>query len=452
LLLGAVLALDSADRSSIGAVAPALQDAFHIDNADIGALAAAFAVVGVIATLPAGALADRVHRTRLLGGACALWSIAMVVVGSANGYTWLFVSRLFLGAMVAVAGPVTASLVGDLFSATERGRALGLIDSGELVGGGLGFLFAAGLVVFVDWRTVYWVLGVPGGLLAYHIWTMREPARGERNAEAGDVIELTDTERSVRAQHIEPKEELVLHGDQSRMPMRKAVWWVLRVPTNVVIIVASSIGTMFLTAVQTFGVLFAVHEYGVTRGQAVILLPIVGVGAFAGTLAGGRLGDQMMQRGWVSGRIWVAIFGYVLACAALFPALLTRSLPTALPFLVVAGGGLGLANPTLDAARLDIVHPQLWGRAESIRSVLRTGFTALAPLLFGYAADAFGLRTAFLIALPALLANALVLVFATRSYPSDVATVAASVDPDTPIPTPTDHGDDVSRPAPLSSG
>jgi hypothetical protein len=73
-------------------------------------------------------------------------------------------------------------------------------------------------------------------------------------------------------------------------------------------------------------------------------------------------------------------------------------------------------------------------------------------LLFGYAADAFGLRTAFLVALPALLANALVLVYATRSYPSDVATVAASVDPDTPMPVRDDRGADVSAPARRSSG
>jgi hypothetical protein len=99
----------------------------------------------------------------------------------------------------------------------------------------------------------------------------------------------------------------------------------------------------------------------------------------------------------------------------------------ALPFIVVAGAGLGAANAPLDAARLDVVHPQLWGRAESARSAVRTGATAAAPLAFGVLADAFGLRTAFLVALPALVANAVGLWFASRTYAEDVATVAVSL-------------------------
>jgi predicted MFS family arabinose efflux permease len=430
ILLASVLALDSADRSSIGAVAPSLKDAFALDNTEIGALSAAFAIVGVIATVPAGVLADRVHRARLLAGACVCWSVAMIFVGLATNYSWLFVSRLFLGAMIAVAGPVTASLTGDLFSPVERGRALSLVDMGELVGAGAGFVFAATIVVVADWRAVYWLLGVPGALLAYHLWRMREPARGAQSAETGDVLELNEAERAVSAQHIEPHEDLVLVGDQSDMPLAHAIGWVLRVPTNVIIIIASSMGTMFLTAVQTFGVLYVVSAYGVSRGEAVLFLPLVGAGAVVGTIAGGRTGDLLLERGVIAGRIWVGIAGYVVACAGLLPALLTRSIAIALPFFVLAGAGLGAANPPLDAARLDIVHPQLWGRAESVRSVIRTGATAASPLLFGLLADAFSLRTAFLVTLPALLANGLMLLYATRSYPSDVATVAASVDPE----------------------
>src|SRR5207253_8681918 len=41
----------------------------------------------------------------------------------------------------------------------------------------------------------------------------------------------------------------------------------------------------------------------------------------------------------------------------------------------------------LDAARLDIMPALLWGRAESVRTLLRSLAQALAPLIFGAVSD-----------------------------------------------------------------
>ncbi|WP_211273108.1 hypothetical protein, partial [Streptomyces albus] len=59
----------------------------------------------------------------------------------------------------------------------------------------------------------------------------------------------------------------------------------------------------------------------------------------------------------------------------------------ALPLLVGGTALLGAVNPPLDAARLDIVPPLLWGTAEGTRTVLRTLSEAMAPTLFGFVAD-----------------------------------------------------------------
>jgi hypothetical protein len=123
-----------------------------------------------------------------------------------------------------------------------------------------------------------------------------------------------------------------------------------------------------------------------------------------------------------------------------------------LPAIWFDVGGAALlsgANPGLDAARLDIMPAQLWGRAESVRSFLRSLAQAVAPLAFGglsdliagiapaqvpvgthsgviSASEARGLEIAFLIMLVALLAAALFLFGARKRYPRDVATAAAS--------------------------
>ena len=63
----------------------------------------------------------------------------------------------------------------------------------------------------------------------------------------------------------------------------------------------------------------------------------------------------------------------MLAITVVFaPGITTTSVAVALPLLTLAAALLGAANPPMDAARLDIIPPALWGRAEAVRTLLRT--------------------------------------------------------------------------------
>jgi len=104
----------------------------------------------------------------------------------------------------------------------------------------------------------------------------------------------------------------------------------------------------------------------------------------------------------------------------------------ALPYISFAALALSAQNPPIDAARLDIVHPLLWGRAEGIRTFLRTSAQAFAPLLFGAVSDYVlgggrsGLQWTFALMLLPLAASAYFLYKALGTYPRDVASVSAS--------------------------
>lgn len=65
-LLACVLALDSADKATVGATALQLERDLHIGNTAIGLLVTVSTAIGAVATLPAGALTDRANRTKLL--------------------------------------------------------------------------------------------------------------------------------------------------------------------------------------------------------------------------------------------------------------------------------------------------------------------------------------------------------------------------------------------------
>ncbi|HET8558713.1 MAG TPA: MFS transporter, partial [Gaiellaceae bacterium] len=114
-ILAAILGLSGADAATVGASASELRHSLHISNTDIGLLVAVSSLVGALATLPFGVLADRVTRTRVLGGTILLWGAAMLWSATATNFTELLWTRLFLGAVTASAGPMVASLVGDWF-------------------------------------------------------------------------------------------------------------------------------------------------------------------------------------------------------------------------------------------------------------------------------------------------------------------------------------------------
>jgi MFS family permease len=241
---------------------------------------------------------------------------------------------------------------------------------------------------------------------------------------------------------------LVLHED----PTKKSLWWAVRyvllVPTNRVLIVSSALGFFFFSGLRTFAVVFLRGRYHLDQGTANVVLFVIGIGAIVGVLAGGRVADMLLERHRVAARPVVAGICFLIAVGLFLPGLSTTTLLVAAPLFFIAAAGLGGANPPLDAARLDLMPGRLWGRAEAVRTVLRYALGAVAPVLFGLvsawlggtsehsfgqehrtvsAQAAAGLAGAFSIMLiPLLIAGLLILFWAQRTYPRDVATAVAS--------------------------
>jgi MFS family permease len=441
-VLALVLALDSADRSTLGVLAPSLKSAFHIGNTQIGMLAAAFSLVGGLATLPVGVLADRVRRVRLIGFAVVLWSMTMGVTAGSVSFAMLFVSRMALGIVTAAAGPPVSSLIGDLYPIDRRSQALSWVRSGELVGAGAGFLVSGLVVAVFSWRAVFVVLALAGVAVAWAVARRPEPRRGATETFGAEPTADHTLYQLLAAADVRPDPHGELHGDQRDRSLLWAIAYTLRIRTMVVVIIAGSLGDFFFSGLQVFAVVFAVHEFGISQAGAALLVPVAGAGAFFGLIGGGWLADSLIERGHISGRIEVGLWSFPLACVVIVPALFIHSVFLALPFLIVGSALLTAPNPALDAARLDVVHPELRGRAESVRSLCRVAAQATGPLAFGLLADhqagggVDGVRNAFLVTVPLLAANGLVLLAALHTYPSDVEAVARSTrDPEPSVQT-----------------
>jgi MFS family permease len=441
-VLACVLGLSGADAATVGASATALRAGLHISNTDIGLLVAVTSLVGAVATLPFGVLADRVRRTWTLGAVIVLWGVAMLWSAAVSDFQELLLARVFLGAVTAAAGPLVASLVGDWFGSWERGRVYSYILTGELLGAGFGFA-VTGDIAALSWRAAFVILALPAFVLAWLVFRLREPERGGKGVLAHaseapppvadtDVPQETDAQRLARERGLRVDPELVLGVDPRRMSLLAATRYVLRVRTNIILIAASACGYYFLAGVQTFGSEFAKEQYSINQALANLLLLVIGLGAVGGVLAGGAIGDALLRRGYLTGRIVTPAVAAALTAILFVPAVFTRGAVTAVPYLLAAVFMLSAQNPPLDAARLDIMPPLLWGRAEAVRTLLRSLAQALAPLLFGAVSDHVfgggraGLQWTFVVMLAPLAASAALLFRARRTYPEDVAAAAAS--------------------------
>ncbi|HVM64343.1 MAG TPA: MFS transporter [Acidimicrobiales bacterium] len=450
LLFAAVLALNSADVATVGASATQLRQALHIGNADIGVLVAVTAIVGAIFSLPFGFVVDRANRVLVLSTTVVLWGLVMMASAGVGSFGQLVLIRAVLGAMTAATGPAVASLVGDFFPANERGKIWGYVLAGELVGAGAGFVIT-GDIAGISWRAAFVILALPTFPLAWALGHLPEPARGggsqlfpgaERVIGRKDVIAAgaapaageeaepahhpTDAQELARERGIGPDPAMVLRSDPRKMGLSATVRYVLGVRTNMILIASGACAYFFLTGVETFGLEFVKGQYHVAQFLANVLLLVVGAGAVVGVLVGGRVGDALVRRGRLDGRILVAAVAAIATAVLFIPALLSHSTFGALPYFLVAGFAMTAQNPPIDAARLDIMPPLLWGRAEGVRSLLRTGVQALAPLAFGGLSDLVGLQTTFFVMLVPFLASGLILLYALKTYPTDVATAAAS--------------------------
>jgi MFS family permease len=479
-LFALVLALNGADASTVGAIAPQLESGLHINNTDLGLLSSVSLLVGAIFTLPVGLLVDRSKRMPLLAVSIVLWSVASLFRAFAGSFSGLLLTRLTLGAVAATAGPAISSLTGDYFAADERGQVWSYILVGEAAGTAFGFIVSGFVASLIGWRAAFVVLAIPGFFVARELWvTVPEPLRGgQTHLQAGEVdLDAAVADAALRAEHgealeaapqtpqIDPQHEaareaarragavanprLVLHEDPAALPLSRSLRYLFSIPSNVLLIVGSSLGYFYFAGLQTFALLFVKGHYHASQATAELALALLVVGMVVGTVAGGRLTDVMLSRGNLAARVWFPGVCYAGAALLLLIGVLGSHLTPALWFDVAGAALISAANPPVQAARLDIVPSGLWGRASSALTAVRSLAQALAPLAFGGLSQLIagivpqqapigthphapsssattGLEVCFLIMLATLVAAGLFMFRARTTYASDVASAAAS--------------------------
>jgi len=188
-VLAVVYMFNFIDRQILAILLPAIRDEFQVGDTILGLLAGtAFALFYVTLGIPIAQLADRFSRRNLIAVAVAIWSGMTAVSGLAANIWQLTLARVGVGIGEAGCSPPAHSMIADLYPPEQRSSAMGFYTLGISAGIMLAYLAGGWVADNIGWREAFFVVGLPGLVLALVVrLTVPEPRRGasERRADSG---------------------------------------------------------------------------------------------------------------------------------------------------------------------------------------------------------------------------------------------------------------------------
>ncbi|MCA2966457.1 MAG: MFS transporter [Acidobacteriota bacterium] len=174
----ALAAITYMDRIAISITSKQVSRDLGLTDQQMGFVFSAFTLAYGLFEIPTGWWGDKVGTRSVLMRIVTWWSAFTMLTAAAWSFGSLLVIRFLFGIGEAGAWPNSAKTFSRWFPKTERGRAQGIFFMGAHGGGAYSPLLIAWLLTFMEWRTVFLVLGSVGFVwaLLWYRWFRSEPA------------------------------------------------------------------------------------------------------------------------------------------------------------------------------------------------------------------------------------------------------------------------------------
>lgn len=402
------------DRTIPAIIIEPIRLEWSLSDFQIGLVGTAFTLVYAIAGVPLGRMADTGSRRKIMGWGLTIWSGLTAVNGLAWNFWSFLLIRMGVGIGEASYAPAANSLIGDLFPAHKRARAMGIFMLGLPLGLLLAF-FSIGAMVqaFDSWRAPFLLAALPGMLLALLMFMIKEPARG-----AAESVQVQSA------------------------PVAKPLRQVLAIPTFWWLVLAGLAFNFATYACNSFMVPMLQRYFILSLQQAAMATGVmVGLTGLLGLTLGGWVADRLHQR-WQTGRLLFAALSMLIAAVCTGCALLTGRIEIVLFVALFSLGWLFAYNfyTCVYTAIQDVVEPRLRATAMALffAGLYLLG-GGLGPIAVGLLSDhyakaamlaagasemseafkAIGLHDAMLLIPLALLLTMLALLQASRCFVAD---------------------------------
>lgn len=290
------------DRQILSLLVEPMKHDLHISDTQISLLLGiAFAAFYVLMGLPIGRLVDRRNRIGIIAIGVFCWSIMTALSGTAKTYWHLFIFRMGVGVGEAALTPAAYSVISDYFPPKRLGLALGVYGIGVYIGAGLALVIGSIAINWAtqfgdvnlpvighvfSWQLVFFVVGLPGILIALWVATLREPVR------RGHMRRETDAEGVTR--------DVALPFTEVMAYLRANAVTFLCMELCFALLAMMAYGTAAWVPtffVRTYG--WSVGHIGQLYGLIIVVFGTLGV------ISGGALGDYICSKGYRNGRIMV---------------------------------------------------------------------------------------------------------------------------------------------------
>jgi len=367
--------LHQSDKLLIGPLTPNIIAEFGITKTQMGAVLTGALIVGTVLYPLWGYLYDRFARAKLLALASFIWGSTTWLSAIVRTYPGFLATRASTG-IDDSSYPGLFSLIADYFGPTTRGKIYGLLQLTQPLGYLLGMIMALMLAPSIGWRSVFYITGGLGILLAILIFFfVKEVPRGQAEPEFEDLEVIGQYRFS---------------WEQAKAVFKKRTMWFIFLQGFAGVFPWNVITYWFFTYLAEER---GYNEESILFTMAPIILVLAG-----GYFVGGVFGDWLFKR-TLKGRVIVSSVGVLLGAIFLFFALNTPidARTSFFVFMILTAIFMPFSSPNVISTVQDITAPEVRSTALSIEYFIENSGAALAPLLAGIIADAFNLRIAILL-------------------------------------------------------
>lgn len=315
------------DRQILALLVEPIKRDFQINDTKMSYLTGiAFVAFYTFCGIPFGRLADSKSRRAVIVVGLVMWSFMTALCGATRNFVQMFLCRIGVGVGEASLSPSAFSLITDYFPKERLATAISVYSMGIYLGAGIAYLLGGIVVGFASsqemynlpligatrsWQVIFFIVGLPGILVALLLYTVKEPIRRNR--------------RLVKSQTGIVKPETV--------PLRQVFNYILE---NKATFFCHNLGfgliSLSTNAAGVWNPTYFVRNHGWTSAKVGILMGIIlAIVGTAGIVSAGRFSDWLSERGYKDAPMRVGLL------AAL---LLT---PIGIAFYLAPGGNLAMA-------------------------------------------------------------------------------------------------------------
>ncbi len=175
-ILGMVTFLD---RINISVAGSSIMHDLGLTPSEWGWVQSAFILSYGLMQIPMGALGDRFGHRKILAVIVLWWSLFTAFTGMAGGLASLLVIRFMFGIGEAGSSPCSTGVISRWFEKHEVGKAQGYVWAASRMGGALTPFVVIPVMMWVGWRSAFYLLGALGIVWAVVWYVYYRDVRGD---------------------------------------------------------------------------------------------------------------------------------------------------------------------------------------------------------------------------------------------------------------------------------